>query len=205
MDEMLYREEMQWLQRSRIAWLREGDQNTNFFHRKSSWRNRKNKIRKLKRTDGIVTVDTVEMESRSGDFFKTLFTRGDNTDPSIITVLVQECINNDINESLCVPFTEKEISDALFQIGPLKVPGPDGFLARFLQCNWEILRHDVVMVVQSFFADGVMPEEVNDTSIVLIPKKNKPEELKDFRPISLCNVIYKVVSKCLVNRLRPFL
>lgn len=50
-----------------------------------------------------------------------------------------------------------------------------------------------------------MPEGVNETSIVLIPKVHQPETLKDFRPISLCNVIYKVVSKCLVNRLRPLL
>jgi hypothetical protein len=46
-----------------------------------------------------------------------------------------------------------------------------------------------------------MPEGVHDNSIVLIPKRNDPEELKDFRPISMCNVIFKVVSKCLVNHL----
>jgi hypothetical protein len=63
----------------------------------------------------------------------------------------------------------------------------------------------VIRAVQRFFTDGVMPEGVNDTAIVLIPKKSDPEELKDFRPISLCNVIFKVVSKCLVNRLRPVL
>ena len=50
-----------------------------------------------------------------------------------------------------------------------------------------------------------MPEGVNDTAIVLILKVPFPKELKDFRPISLCNVIYKIVSKCLVNRLRPML
>jgi hypothetical protein len=50
-----------------------------------------------------------------------------------------------------------------------------------------------------------MPPGVNETTIVLIPKKEDPKLLKDFRPISLCNVIYKVVSKCLVNRLRPLL
>lgn len=50
-----------------------------------------------------------------------------------------------------------------------------------------------------------MPDGVNDTSIVLIPKVQFLENLKDFIPISLCNVIYKVVSKCLVNRLRPLL
>jgi len=50
-----------------------------------------------------------------------------------------------------------------------------------------------------------MPDKVNDTAIVLISKCSHPESLSDFRPISLCNVLYKVVSKCLVNRLRPFL
>jgi hypothetical protein len=48
-----------------------------------------------------------------------------------------------------------------------------------------------------------MPECVNDTSIVLIPKVEYPVELKEFRPIRLCNVLYQVVSKCLVNRLHP--
>jgi hypothetical protein len=50
-----------------------------------------------------------------------------------------------------------------------------------------------------------MPLGVNDTMIVLIPKKEELELLKDFRPISLCDVIYNVVSKCIVNRLRPLL
>ena len=59
--------------------------------------------------------------------------------------------------------------------------------------------------MQEFFTTGVMPDGVNDTSIVLIPKVPHPRELKDFRPISLCNVVYKIVSKCMVNRLRPLL
>jgi hypothetical protein len=50
-----------------------------------------------------------------------------------------------------------------------------------------------------------MPHGMNDTAIVLLPKKEAPDCLKDFRPISLCNVIYMVVLKCLVNRMRPLL
>lgn len=68
-----------------------------------------------------------------------------------------------------------------------------------------MVKDDVVAAVRGFFRDGYLPPGVNDTAIVLIPKGNDPVELKDFRPISLCNVIYKVISKCLVNRLRPFL
>jgi hypothetical protein len=93
----------------------------------------------------------------------------------------------------------------LFQIGPLKAPGLDGFPARFFQRNWAVLKDDVIKAVRKFFDTGQMPARVNETTIVLLPKKEDPELLKDFRPISLCNVIYKVMSKCLVNRLRPIL
>jgi hypothetical protein len=55
-------------------------------------------------------------------FFKNLYTREENTNPSIVMDPVQNCVNDEINERLCAPFTEKEISDAVFQIGPLKAP-----------------------------------------------------------------------------------
>jgi hypothetical protein len=67
------------------------------------------------------------------------------------------------------------------------------------------LKGDVTRVVRGFFALGKMPKGVNETAIVLLPKKEAPECLNDFRPISLCNVIYKVVSKCLVNKMWPLL
>jgi hypothetical protein len=58
---------------------------------------------------------------------------------------------------------------------------------------------------QKFFHDGVMPEGINDTSLVLIPKGKNPMDLLEFRPISLCNTVYKIISKCLANKLRPIL
>jgi hypothetical protein len=119
--------------------------------------------------------------------------------------LTETKVSYEMNEQLCKEFTEKEISDALFQMGPLKAPGPDGFPARFYQRHWETLRGDVVQAVRSFFVDGTMPPGINDTAIILIPRGNSPGELKDFCPISLCNVIYKIISKCLVNRPKPFL
>ena len=68
-----------------------------------------------------------------------------------------------------------------------------------------MLKEDIIRAIKIFFDTGIMPEGVNDTVIVLIPKVKNPQAIKDFRPISLCNVIYKVISKCLVNRLRPHL
>jgi hypothetical protein len=56
-----------------------------------------------------------------------------------------------------------------------------------------------------FFSSSTMPDGINDIVIISIPKKKSAKDLKDYRPISLCNVIYKVISKCLVNRLRSLL
>jgi hypothetical protein len=67
------------------------------------------------------------------------------------------------------------------------------------------LKAEVINAVRLFFLTGNMPDGVNDTAIVLIPKNGQPETLKDFRPISLCSVLYKIIAKCLLNRVRPIL
>jgi hypothetical protein len=69
MDELLYREEIMWMQRSRISWLREGDRNTKYFHPRASWRRRKNKVRCLKREDGSWTMDSNEMGNLATQYF----------------------------------------------------------------------------------------------------------------------------------------
>ena len=193
------------MQRSRINWLREGDRNTEFFHRKATWRARKNRIKRLRDEHGVWQEDATAMQKLIQSYFQQLFTNHPNMEASDVVHLFQEHVTGDMNDFLCRDFTEEEIGDALFQIGPLKAPGIDGFLARFYQRNWEVMKTEVVNAVKLFFATGVMPEGVNDTVIVLIPKCDQPSTVKDFRPISLCTVLYKVVAKCLVNRLRPIL
>ncbi|WVZ51469.1 hypothetical protein U9M48_002614 [Paspalum notatum var. saurae] len=205
LNEILYREEMMWLQRSRISWLKEGDRNTNFFHRKAMWRAKKNKIKKLKREDGSWCSDQGEMGSMVTDYFTTLFTADQSINFEGVVSLFQQCITEEMNKELMKPYSDEEIGDALHQIGPLKAPGPDGLPARFFQRNWVMLRKEVIEAIQNFFETGIMPDGINETKIVLIPKLAFPETLKDFRPISLCNVLYKVVSQCLVNRLWPLL
>ncbi|EEE59033.1 hypothetical protein OsJ_10782 [Oryza sativa Japonica Group] len=205
MDELLYREEIMWLQRSRVAWLKEGDRNTKFFHRQAAWRSKKNKITRLKAEDSRFVENKEEMEHMAREFFQTLYLKDNSVDPRELIDALTPRVDDGMNAGLCKPFSYDEIADALFQIGPLKAPGPDGFPARFFQRNWAVLKKEVTTAVRNFFLQGVMLAGVNDTSIVLIPKVSKPEQLKEFRPISLCNVIYKVVSKCMVNRLRPIL
>jgi hypothetical protein len=157
MDELLYREEMMWLQRSRLTWLKEGDRNTTYFHRQTVWLARKNKIKRLKDDMGNWVENPQDLKQMSRAFFHSLFEADRGVTPNELIVLTESKITEEMNHQLCKEFMDQEIADALFQMGPLKALGPDGFPARFFQRHWETLRVDVVQAVKKFFADGVMP------------------------------------------------
>lgn len=86
-----------------------------------------------------------------------------------------------------------------------KSPGPDGYTVEFLKETLSISKKDFVAAIQSFFLYGFIPKGVNTTILALIPKKKEVNEMKDYRPISCCNVTYKVISKLLANRLKQTL
>jgi hypothetical protein len=110
-----------------------------------------------------------------------------------------------MNNSLCRVFTEEEIKKALFQTGDLKAPGPDGLHVVFYQRYWSLIGDDLTREVMQAVNTGVIPEGWNDTVVVLIPKVENAENISQFRPISLCNVVYKVILKLLTNRLKLIL
>ena len=157
-----------------------GRQEHNFFQSKYVWRARKNRIKQLHDADVNVYTDTDTMSNMATSYFKDIFTAAPSPDASGVVDLVNTVIADNDNDKLCAEFTDHEISDALFQIGPLKAPGPDGFPARFFQRNWEVLKENIIRVVNEFFKTGIMPEGVNETSIVLIPKVATPTRVSEF-------------------------
>ncbi|KAK9291995.1 hypothetical protein L1049_019947 [Liquidambar formosana] len=110
----------------------------------------------------------------------------------------------DIKEIDGLP-TAMEVKNAVFSIGAYKAPGPDGMQAIFYHSQWSVLSKSVIDMVRSTFHSGNLPIGLNQTLITLIPKVPSPEDMTQFRPISLCNVSMKIISKILVSRLRPFL
>lgn len=104
-----------------------------------------------------------------------------------------------------IPITNVEIENIAFLLSPHKAPSPDGIPTLFYQKFWGIVKHDIFNSVQSFFHSGSLLKSLNHSFITLIPKTNSPNEVSHFRPFSLCNVIYKVISKLLVIRLIPFM
>ena len=114
-------------------------------------------------------------------------------------------VTREMNEGLVAPFNSDEIWQALESIGDLKAPGADGMPSIFYKKIWSLIGDNVKQEVLNVLNGGPMPEGWNDTIIVLIPKTNFPQKINDLRPINLCNVLYKLISKVLANRLKKIL
>ncbi|KAL9666219.1 hypothetical protein QQ045_000543 [Rhodiola kirilowii] len=209
LDEWLAREELLWRQRSRVDWLREGDSNTKYFHSRASQRRKKNTVGKIKGCNDLWITDEMEICKKAVNYFAGIFK---STDPSrnpewqnSLTVVEKSISSNSI-DLLGASFSRAEIQNALFQIGSTKAPGPDGFSALFFQENWELVKGDVIWYCLSFLNEGAeLNKEINETLITLVPKSRSPSSFDEFRPISLCNVVMKVITKVLANRLKTVL
>lgn len=203
--ELHHREEIMWKQRARIEWLRAGDKNTRFFYLRVTRRRRKNLINTLRKPDGHTTEDPQEMASLATSFYRTLYMSEGTENMETVLSTVPIKVSADMNNQLLAEIKTSEIKDALFQMFPTKAPGPDGYPAHFFQRHWNLCGEEVTSVVMRVLRGEDNPASINNTFIVLIPKVRNPVELGQFRPISLCNVIYKIASKVLANRLKLLL
>ncbi|KAF7136176.1 hypothetical protein RHSIM_Rhsim08G0187900 [Rhododendron simsii] len=131
---------MFWHQRSHVDWLRMGDRNSRFFHLTNIQRRQKSQIFKMKDVNGPW-----------------------QTDPDAIVEAIQDHFQK-------FPVTMEEVRRAVFQLGPLKAPGSDGFPGLFYQKYWGVVGKDVFETVQNFLQEGHLLREMNHTNVSLIPK-----------------------------------
>ncbi|XP_057249396.1 uncharacterized protein LOC130590838 [Beta vulgaris subsp. vulgaris] len=207
LDDLISKQEAYWYLRSRVSEVRDGDRNTNYFHHKASQRRSRNKMKGLYDEEGVWQEDEDKLEEIVVSYYSKLFSSTEPRVPDTQRVLqhMGRCVSHEMNMELTKPYTKVEIFEALQQMHPCKAPGPDGIHALFFQKFWHIVGDELSEFVIDILHGSVIPEYVNNTNIVMIPKIKDPTEVAHYRPISLCNVVYKLVSKAMVIRLKNIL
>jgi hypothetical protein len=149
--------------------LKEGDKNTNFFHRVANSHRKFNHVDSLN-INGAMSKNPMEIKENIVPFYKNLYfeqcswrPRGD----------VLSFLSIDVDESTWLQreFEEKEVWDVVRDLNGDKAPGPDGFTMAFFHKCWEILKNDIVAVFSEFHNRGQFEKSLNATFVSLIPKK----------------------------------
>ncbi|XP_074378563.1 uncharacterized protein LOC141720107 [Apium graveolens] len=198
LSEIYIQQETFWKQMSKQLWLKEGDRNSKYFHASSRKRRKLNLISKLQNKEGQIVDWDHGLQDTMTEYFDNLF-QSSNTDWEDVLNCMSQRISASQNEELLRPVDDKEVKAALYNMHPDKSPGPDGMSPAFYQKFWCIVGKDVVQLVKDFFNTCRLPDKLADTNIVLVPKKKNLMAMQDLRPISLCNVVYKICSKVLAN------
>ena len=138
-------------------------------------------------------------------FYRSLFSSSHPSIPNDLDDIISLYLSDEDREMLVTIPSPKETREVLFSMGSNKALGPDGMSVLFYKIYWNIIGGEVVEVVSSFFCRGFMLRELNHSFIVLIPKNSNAAIVQQYRPISLCNVLHKIISKLLANRLKRVL
>ena len=203
LETLILQEDIMWAQKARCEWFYLGDKNSKYFHRRANARRRINRIEALKGEDEEWIFDVDQIKNVAVNFYHMLFSE-DRAHRDVLNVDVSyPMLTEGVISNMNIDVKEVEVETALKSMGPLKAPGPDGFNPLFFQAQWKQVSGNVIDFVRKVFENPCLIREVNQTFLVLIPKVPNPEFIRDFRPISLCNVIYKLITKIIVNRIKP--
>ena len=187
-------EEMHWRQKSREIWLREGDRNTDFFHRMANSHLRKNAIIIIK-VNGVWLTEEQKIKEGVAGAFQSLFSdnmvrRADKASLPFVSLTPKEA------RSLEVSFKEEKIFTALNELNGEKAPSPNGLSLAFWQASWLFVNEDIMGVFKEFYEKDTFTKSINTTFLVLIPKKGGAEDLKDFRPKVWLGAFTNCWQKC---------
>ncbi|GJR14842.1 putative reverse transcriptase domain-containing protein [Tanacetum coccineum] len=187
------------MQKAKIQWAVEGDENSKFFH---GIVNRKRVHLSVKGV--MVDGEWVDEPNRVKEEFRSHFAnRFQDTGVSRcrLNFRFPSRLTADQISDLEKPVSFDEIRKAVWSCGENKSPGPDGFTFEFFRKYWDSIGPDMCVAVEWFFRHNSFAKGCNASFITLIPKSQDPKTVSDFRPISLIGSLYKVVTKILAIRL----
>lgn len=152
---LLIQEEKFWKQRSKVHWLKDGDQNTRFFHSIATSRKKQNNIKKQVGNNGNEVSDLPDICGVASSYFSDLF-EAHSSQPSIITSLISPQLNNGDNDVLLAPFILDEFRLAIMNMESNFAPGPDGFNLAFYKHFWRYFMLDALGWTMVIFIPPLM-------------------------------------------------
>jgi hypothetical protein len=208
LDEWKKQEEIMWRQKSRVQWLKEGERNTKFFHRAVVHHRYINRITQLEDAQGNPIREHKLIAGELNSYYKELLMEtNENREDAIqkITRHIPKLVTQEQNEALMRPITQDEVDKEVKDMPSGKSPGPDGFTTDFFHHCWDLIKEEVWQVVEESRTSGQVLSALNATFLTLILKEERVTHPKQYRSISLCNVIYKIITKVIAMRLKPIL
>jgi hypothetical protein len=198
--DLLQIQKIYWKQRASIKWITNGDICSRFFHAHATVKHRRNSIALLSDDNGTSFSEQYHKANLLWNAFKC---RLGTSDFSENVFDLSDLINmQDGLQWLNSPFTKQYIDSIVVALPSDKSPGPDGFNTNFIKKCWHIISQDFYDLCEQFYHEDVCLRSINGSFIVLVPKKENPQSVGDFRPISLLNNSMKIITKLLANRLQ---
>ena len=198
---ILQMEELHWQHRSSENWVLRGDSNTDFFHKFANGRRRKNLISYLEGDQGVLT-DQAEIEQHITTFYKSLFGAGPPRNLRLSSSFWSDrhILSREEGASLIRDFQEEEVKSAMCSMKSNSAPGPNGFGVQFFKSFWQLIGNNYLALFQDLHKGVLDIRRLNYGVIILVPKAQDANNIKQYRPICLLNVDYKGITKVLTNR-----
>jgi hypothetical protein len=207
-NSILLEDEKCWRLRSRATWLKWGDSNSKFFHKVANLNRNKKLIWSIENDIEGTIRGQEALKQEATIYFEHLFKSNceSNLPAKVSTAsLFTSYVTASEAADLYNPVTLTEIKNILSLLKKEKSLGPDGWTTEFFSHFFDLVGSDLLLMVEDARIKGKISSSLNSTFLVLIPKKDNPSSFNDFRPISLCNLVYKLISKVISTRLKPVL
>lgn len=207
-NKLLLVEEARWRQHNRATWIKGGDLNMKFFHQYASSRQNKKHIWDIQDDSGATHRGQPALKTTATTYYKFFYTTPTHShlqDSISVANIFPRFVTTDESNSLNYPCTLQEIHVALLSFNKDKSPGPDGWTVEFFIQFFDLVVSDLLELVEDSKLHDKITGALNSTFLTFILKETNPSTFGDYRPIALCNLCYRLITKTIANRIKPIL
>lgn len=194
-------EEAFWRQRGTQCWVLRGDANTAYFQAIANGRRRRNSIPLLWEEETLLQCPA-QICAHVDGFFRALFSPSPRGGLSLAQSFwdIHQRVSTSENAALIAPFSEDEVWAAIKAMNPASAPGPDGLPMKFFQTFWDVIKPEVMALFKEFYVGSIDLSRLNFGNVTLIPQVAGASDIRQFRPITVINVIFRILAKGYANR-----